>query len=325
MARPGRERCRHGSEQPVTASELGHQRLVGLAATGGRARIVLGGRFGEEPAELSWRRLDRFAEAGGRIVDTAHSYADGRSEQVIGEWLRANAGSLAVVDKVAHPDDTGAIDLSPRAVRREVAESRTRLGVSTLDVVLLHRDSAAVPVQEVAETLAGLAADGEAREIGVSNWPASRLDQLANVLAAHGHVPVVSYQRSLAVPTTPLWPGTRHADASLLRVAARHGLPVLAWAAQARGFFTGTTEPPCPGQPDPFDSTANRARRQRCRHLARKAGTRPETVALAWLLHQPDTYPIIGPRSIAELDASLEATQLHYDSATLRWLAEGDG
>jgi aryl-alcohol dehydrogenase-like predicted oxidoreductase len=155
-----------------------------FAGLGGKstARIILGGRFGEESFATSWRRLDRFVEAGGRVVDTAHCYADGRSEEVIGAWMRANPGALVVVDKVGHPDQDGAVDLSPNALRRELAESLSRLGVSAIDVVLLHRDSAAVPVEEVASTLAGFVSDGLALRVGVSNWPADRLGQITRAL-----------------------------------------------------------------------------------------------------------------------------------------------
>jgi aryl-alcohol dehydrogenase-like predicted oxidoreductase len=291
--------------------------------TGASTRVILGGRFGEETVRSSWQRLDRFVERGGEAVDTAHSYAEGRSEQVIGDWLRANPGSLVVVDKVGHPDGSGSVNLSARALRREIAESHRRLGVATIDVVLLHRDSPAHPVEEIAETLAAVVAEGEAREIGVSNWLAPRLCGLVAALAVRGHVPLISYQYSLAVPLTELWPGARHADESVRRVAAEHKLTVLAWAAQARGFFAGRSEPPAPGRPDPFDGSVNRARRTRCRELARDLGTLPETVALAWLLHQARIRPIIGPRSVAEVDASMDAAQIRLDAAVLDWLAEG--
>jgi len=307
----------------MTGSQIVLQQVRALPAEGGAARIVLGGRFGEEPSALSWRRLDRFAESGGKVVDTAHSYAGGLSEKVIGEWMRANPGMLIVVDKIGHPDGRGAVDLSAAALRLELAESRLRLGDRAPDVVLLHRDSPEVPAEEVAGTLVGLVTAGEAREIGVSNWPAPRLGQLVAALAKLGRTPVVSYQRSLAVPVTPLWPGTLQAAGPVLEVTARHRLPMLAWAAQARGFFAGITELPDVSKPDPFSSPANLARRSRCEALARELGSRTETVALAWLLHHPDTWPIVGARSVPEVDASLEATQLSFDAATLRWLESG--
>jgi len=117
----------------VIAPQPRRQWWLRMSTEEGAAKIILGGRFGEEPSQLSWQRLDRFVEAGGRAVDTAHSYADGRSEQVIGEWMRANPGKLVVVDKIGYPDDIGAVDLSPHRLRGEVAESCRRLSVSTLD------------------------------------------------------------------------------------------------------------------------------------------------------------------------------------------------
>jgi len=291
----------------------------------GPDRIVLGGRFGEEPAAVSWQRLDHFAEAGGRFVDTAHCYAHGGSERVIGQWLRANRGTVAIIDKIGHPDSSGHLDLSRDHLMREAAESVGRLGGQPIDVLMLHRDAPNTPVSELADTLARLAEDGHGSRVGVSNWAAGRLDTLTGALTERGHLPVVSYQRSLAKPTTPLWPGALHADAAVCKVIQRRGLALVAWAGQARGYFTGTTDLPTPGRADPFDSPGNRSRRQRCRQLAGDLGVRPETVALAWLLHHPDTWPIVGPRSIIELDISLAAAQVRLGEATLAWLAEGTG
>lgn len=272
---------------------------------------------------MSRRRLDRFVEAGGRLVDTAHSYADGQSERVIGDWLRANPDTINIIDKIGHSDDAGRLDLSASALRAEAAESRQRLGVDSIDMILLHRDSPEIGIEEIADGLVRLVDDGYAKRVGVSNWPAHRLASLVGVLADRGHMPVVSYQRSLAVPKAPLWPGTHHADRAVREIAAMRRLTLLAWAAQARGFMAGSTELPRPGEDDPFDTAENHARRERCRHLGDRMGIRPETVALAWLLHQPNTWPIVGPRSIDELEASLAAADVRLDAATLNWLAEG--
>lgn len=287
-------------------------------------RIILGGRFGEEPVELSWQRLDRFVEAGGRFVDTAHCYAGGDSERVIGEWLWANPGGVIISDKIGHPDDDDHLDLSASNLTAEAAESRQRLGVEKIDMLLLHRDSVDVPIEEIADILVGLVDDGFAERIGVSNWASDRLERLADALAAREQVPVVSYQRNLAEPETPLWPGSRHADVAVLEVIERRNLPLLAWAAQARGFFAGSTELPGPGQADPFDTNENRARRRRCQEFAAGFGIRPETVALAWLLHQPGTWSIVGPQTISELNTSLAAAELQLDGQTLNWMLDGE-
>ncbi|MEV5778331.1 aldo/keto reductase [Streptomyces antimycoticus] len=285
-------------------------------------RVVLGGRFGEEGESLSFARLDRFAECGGRYVDTAHSYADGRSEEVIGAWLRATGGSLEVLTKVGHPDACGVLDLSPSRLRAEANESRRRLGREAVDLLLLHRDDTTRPVAELADTLMGFARRGEARRIGVSNWSAPRLAQLVPLLLADGRTPVVSYQHSLAEPSRPLWPETRDAR-EVAPVLMEFGLTLFAWAAQARGFFAGRTEPVGDQAADPFGTPVNRERRERCRELAKRLGRRPETVALAWTLCATGAYPIVGARTLAELDASLAAATLDLDEDTCHWLEHG--
>lgn len=287
-------------------------------------RIVLGGRFGEEPQSLSFQRLDAFTGAGGRLVETAHSYAGGQAEEVVGKWVAANLDSVAVIDKVGHPDEDGHIDLGLHALAREATVSCRRLGTDQIDVLVLHRDDPLRTVDEIAQTLLRLVRVGLAGQVGVSNWRPSRVEALSGLLAAERLRLFASYQMSLAVPVTPLWPGTLHADTAAVRTLQRCAIPLLAWAAHARGYFTGTTDLPRRDMTDPFASLDNDARRVRCVKLARRLGSRPEAVALAWLLHQPLTYPIIGPQTLKELDISLAAAEIQLSDDELRWLRDGD-
>lgn len=299
-------------------------------ALGGQAdqavrRLILGGRFGEEPQSVSWQRLDRFAEAGGQLVETAHSYAAGRAEETIGGWLAANPGALAVVDKIGHPDDKGHHDMGQNNLLREAETSSRRLGGNHVDVLLLHRDDPLRPVGELAETLLELLSQGFAARVGVSNWAPGRLSELADFMEHEGQQLAASYHRSLATPAMPLWPGTLHATGEVVELLRQRGIPLLAWAAHARGYFTGATDVPRPGEPDPFDTEANAQRRLRCSRLATERGLKPEAVALAWLLHQPQTYSIVGPLSVTELDISLEAAEISLSADDLDWLVDGDG
>ncbi|MEU4768105.1 aldo/keto reductase [Actinosynnema sp. NPDC023794] len=296
----------------------------GEAASAGPvvSRIALGGRFGEEDAGLSRARLDRFAERGGRWVDTAHSYADGRSERTIGSWLRANPGVLTLETKIGHPDDDGHLDLGAARLTAELDESRRRLGLECVDVVLLHRDDPTRPVAELAEVLASFVARGACERVGVSNWSAPRLAELIPVLRTHGCDPVVSYQCSLAEPVRPLWPETRSV-ADVRDVLAEHTPWLIAWAAQARGYFAGRPEPVSADATDPFATDVNAERRERCRQLGGEHGLPPETIALAWLLNTTSATAVVGARSLAEVDASLDAADVSLDPETCAWLADG--
>ncbi|MEU6198588.1 aldo/keto reductase [Streptomyces sp. NPDC047061] len=286
-------------------------------------RFVLGGPFGAEPAEVSAARLAHFADAGGLLVETSHSYAKGQAEVAIGPWLRQNPGTLGVATKVGH-DFTGAdIPLSRDTVHGHVRAALRSLGVETIDVLLYHCDDPDRPVAELADTLVSLVEAGYVRRVGASNWPAQRLSALTAELAERGHTPVASYQFSLAEPDPAHLGGSLHADRAVLDVVGEHRLPLLAWSSQARGYFARTEPREINGRPDPYDTVDNRHRRRRCLELADQLGTRPETVALAWTLHHPQVWPSIGARTTEQIDRSLEARRLQLTDAQVGWLRHG--
>ncbi|MEU1343842.1 aldo/keto reductase [Streptomyces sp. NPDC005827] len=286
-------------------------------------RFILGGPFGAEPAEASAERLTHFADEGGLMVETSHSYAKGQAEPAIGTWLRRNPNTLAVVTKVGH-DTTGAdLPLDRGTVHSHARAALDNLCVDTIDLLLYHCDDPARPVAELADTLVSLVEAGYVRRVGASNWRAERLSALVVELAERGHTPVASYQFSLAEPDPALLGGSLHADRAVMDVVRENRLPLLAWSSQARGFFARDEAPRADSRPDPYDTDGNRARRRRCRELADQLGTRPETVALAWTLHHPEVWPSIGARTTDQIDRSLEARRLPLTSAQVRWLRHG--
>lgn len=297
------------------------------------SRLVLGGRFGEVPAALSFRLLDAFRAAGGSMVETAHVYAAGEAERVLGAWLRSRRcrDEMTVVDKVGHPRAGEASSLRPEMIRREVAGSLRRLGTDRIDVLLLHRDDPRQPIEQVLDTLVVLRTAGQVCRFGVSNWAAPRLAQLVTCARRRGERPLASYQFSLAVPVRPLWPGAYHASAGILGVVKAERLPLLSWSAQARGWFALSDGPPPPAS-NPlaaFDTAANREARIRCRALASAHGVAPATVALAWTLAQAhnglDVYPVVGPERPAELAESLAAERLRLTPQETSWLSAAHG
>ncbi|MFJ4617003.1 aldo/keto reductase [Streptomyces sp. NPDC088812] len=286
-------------------------------------RFVLGGPFGAEPPATSAERLTHFADAGGLLVETSHSYAGGQAEAAVGAWLRAQPGRLGVVTEVGH-DTTGAdLPLSRATVHAHVRAALAGLGVEAIDVLLYHCDDPARPVAELADTLVSLVEAGHVRRVGVSNWRAPRLAELAVELAGRGHTPVAGYQFSLAEPDPALLGGSLHADAAVLDVVRAHRLPLFGWSSQARGYFARTGGRELDGRPDPYDTEDNRARRRRCRDLAERLGSRPETVALAWTLHHPGIWPSIGPRTTGQTDCSLQARRLTLTGDQVHWLRHG--
>jgi aryl-alcohol dehydrogenase-like predicted oxidoreductase len=282
---------------------------------------VLGGKYGEEPATKSWSRLDFFVQAGGKFVETAHSYAEGRAERVIGDWIQSRDEEIIVIDKIGHPGKDGVPNLRAGQLLREAQESCSRLRTERIDVLLLHRDDPSLTVAEIADALLALLERQLAGTVGVSNWSPRRLESLLSRLAESGVTPSVSYQFSLAIPSRPLWPGTRNANSRIIEIVRKNSLVLHAWAAHAGGFFAKS---PCPANTEeshPFFTSANFSRRDRCRELACEIGAHTEAVALAWLLHQPGVTASIGPQSQEELEISLSALRIALNTETLAWLS----
>src|SRR4029453_18640792 len=119
--------------------------------------------------------LDRFAGTGGDLLDTADSYAAGRSESIIGSWMRSRRtrDRMCVMTKVGrNPDHRG---LAPVDVRDAVDDSLLRLGTDRIDVLFFHGDDPDVPLEESPGPVARLINAGKVRAIGASDFSPDRL------------------------------------------------------------------------------------------------------------------------------------------------------
>jgi aryl-alcohol dehydrogenase-like predicted oxidoreductase len=262
------------------------------------------------------RLLDRFYAAGGRALDVANVYRDGESAQAVGRWLRDRHAPDGVVlyAKGCHPPNC-----RPELVPAEVDEARRLLGVERVDVFVLHRDDASLPVAAFADALLEQVAAETIGAFGVSNWTVSRLRELQRYLDGVGRdgLAVFSNHFSLAEMVAEPWPGCLAVDRQDLLALADTGLLVLAWSSLATGFFAGR-------DPASWDSPGNRGRRGRATQLAGELGTSPVAVALAYVLHQPDyVLPVVGTLSEDHLDEALAALELELSSAQLEWLESG--
>lgn len=258
---------------------------------------------------------EAFVDRGGTWFDTARHYGD-ESEGELGRFVERHGirERVVLVGKGAHTPWC-----APEHVERHLERSLELLRTDVLDLYLLHRDDPAVPVGEWLDALAPHTAAGRARTIGASNWTPERFEAF-NAAAARRGLPgfaVLSNQLSLAEMLDPVWDGCLRADPAW---HARTKTPLLAWSAQARGFFAGRAE-------DEelrlsWLSPANLERRRRAEALAGELGLPAVAVALAWVLAQPfPALPVVGPRSPAELDACLATAGVALSSEQVAWLS----
>lgn len=260
--------------------------------------------------------IARALDGGIMLLDTSNSYAAGESERIIGRALKASGRrhDVLVATKVFYPTGDGPDDrgLSRAAIIKACEASLRRLQVECIDLYQSHRPDMDVPLEETLRALDDLVRAGKVRFIGSTTPPAWHVVESVMTSRAHGLASLVSEQ-------SPYNLLDRRAENELLPACRRHGLAVFTWSPLAMGMLAGryetATTPPADSRAvlrggiyaervTPRGVAAGNA----FAALARTHGLDPARAAIAWVRDQPGvTAPIIGPRTLAQLDVMLGA------------------
>ena len=310
------------ARRPLAWRSAGAIPQVAVAGIGPAvSRLVLGVDYQRTMPQAA-ALFDAFFERGGNAFDTAHIYGGGTMEPLLGHWLRHRGvrGEAVVIGKGAHTPWC-----TPEHLTRQLHESLDRLQTGYVDLYLVHRDNPAVPVSEFVDVLNEEARAGRIRVFGASNWSIKRLAAANRYAARKGlqGFAALSNQFSLARMVAPQWSGALSSgDARSRQWLRKTQLPLFAWSSQARGLFADRTgRPLAPEVARCWEAEDNTARLERVRALAGKKGVAPASLALAHVLHQPfPTFALIGPRTIDQLDGSMEAVGLELTPRETAWL-----
>ncbi|MBP2329759.1 aryl-alcohol dehydrogenase-like predicted oxidoreductase [Kibdelosporangium banguiense] len=163
------------------------------------SRLVLGTMtFGDTVDAATARRMvDTALDSGISAIDTANGYAGGASEEILRDLLPGRRERVVLATKagIPHPDADGAPPLSPIALRKCLQGSLRRLGVDHVDLFYLHQPDRATPISETVSELGKLVAEGLVSAIGVSNFAAWQIGEIARECDAQGVPrPVVAQQ-----------------------------------------------------------------------------------------------------------------------------------
>ncbi|MBZ9898134.1 aldo/keto reductase [Mesorhizobium sp. BR1-1-6] len=272
--------------------------------------------------------LDAFFEAGGNLFDTGYVYGGGYTETLLGQWLK-NRGvreQSVVIAKGAHSPLC-----YPDVIGKQLVQSLDRLQTDHVDIYFMHRDNPDVPVGEFVDAMDREVKAGRIRgPFGGSNWTMQRMDEAIAYAERTGKQKpgALSNNFSLAEMLEPIWAGcvTSSTDDWKAWLTARQ-MPNFAWSSQGRGFFTeraGRDRRDNEELVRVWYSERNFGRRDRAIELAARLGKSPIHVALAYVLNQPfPSVPLIGPRTLGELDDSLRALDIALSPADLQWLDGG--
>ena len=266
------------------------------------------------PEESSRPIIQRALEGGINFFDTANSYSDGSSEEIVGRALRdfARREDVVVATKVYH--QVGDLDegLSRPQILRSVDDSLRRLGTDYIDLLQIHRWDYNTPIEETLQALDDVVRAGKVRYLGASSMHPEQFAQALTLQAENGLARFVTMQDHYNLIY-------REEEEAMLPLCYREKVAVIPWSPLARGRLTrpwGETTARLVS--DEFGKTlysatdANDAQiAERLAGVAEETGTTRAQVALAWLLSKPGiAAPIIGTSRQEQLDELLQAVDL---------------
>ena len=300
------------------------------------SRIALGCMsFGDTSrSHMDWMLDDeqsdeifRFAvESGITLWDTANSYANGSSEEIVGRAVRrySRREDVVLATKVYFPMEAGpgGSGLSRRAIHQQVDRSLTRLQTDYVDLYQIHRFDERVPVEETMQALDDLVTAGKVRYLGASSMWAWQFAKMQHAADLRGGTRFISMQNHYNLLQ-------REDEREMFGLLADQRVGSLVWSPLAKGLLARTWGTPAtrmntdPGRAWYLES--DRAIVEAVQAVADRRSIPMAQVALAWVLRNPSvTAAIVGPTrrrhledAIASLDVDLEdedlrILEMHY-------------
>lgn len=279
--------------------------------------------------EESHAIMDRALEYGINFFDTANVYGwklgEGWTEQIIGRWFARGGGrrdKAVIATKVYGKmgDWPNQSKLSALHIRHACDESLRRLQTDYIDLYQMHHVDRNTPWEEVWQAMEQLVQAGKVIYVGSSNFAGWHIAQANEVAASRNFMGLVSEQCKYSLLC-------RHVELEVIPACAGYGLGVIPWSPLAGGALGGALKKAAEGrraqQTVQAVIDASRDKIEKYEALCSELGEEPADVALAWLLSNPVvTAPIIGPRTIEQLDKSLCALEVEMASETLSKLDE---
>ncbi|MGW2818846.1 aldo/keto reductase [Streptomyces sp. NPDC001415] len=278
--------------------------------------------------------FDLYVERGGNFIDTASTYTNGSSERLLGEFSHDNRESLVLATKYStlrRPGDPNSGGNHRKTLFASVEASLRQLNTDYIDLLYLHVWDFTTPVEEILRGMDDLVRQGKLLYVAISNAPAWQVSRMQAIADLRGWSPLVALQIEYNLIE-------RTGERDLIPMAREMGLAVIPWSPLAGGVLTGkysrddaTATNTASGDGTRRSVTiANGALTERSlaivgvvRDIATELGRTPAQVGLAWTLQNPGvTAPIVGARTLAQLEDNLGALEVDFTSSQLARLDE---
>ena len=292
----------HHTTRPVKLGATGPEVFpLGLGCMG-MSKI-----YGATDDAESVRTIQAAIDRGVTLIDTGDFYGMGHNEMLIGRAIAGRRDRVQLSVKfgaMRGPDGSWhGIDTRPGAVKNFVTYSLQRLGVSVIDIYRPARLDPAVPIEDTVGAIADLIKAGYVRYLGLSEVGADTIRR------AHRVHPVVDVQLEYSI-------ATRGPEAKIFPVLAELGISATLYGVLSRGLLGGS-KPTGRGDYRAYlprfagDQGAKNAEVvEALGRFARDGGRTPGQLAIAWVLaRQPALVPVVGIKTVAQLDDALLALE----------------
>lgn len=302
--------------------EYAHLGRTGLKVS----RLCLGTmNFGPLTTEEdSFAIMDRALELGINFFDTANVYGrktgEGVTEQIIGRWLAQGGGrreKIVLATKVYGNmgDWPNESRLSAYHIKRACEASLRRMQTDHIDLYQMHHIDRNTPWEEIWQAMEQLVREGKVIYVGSSNFAGWHIAQAQAAAKERHFMGLVSEQSLYNL-------ADRMIELEVIPACEGYGLGVIPWSPLAGGILGGALKKVSEGRrmADHVQQRIEKLRPQLEKYeaLCGELGEEPADVALAWMLHNPAiTSPIIGPRTMAQLEGSLRALEITLDEKTM--------
>jgi aryl-alcohol dehydrogenase-like predicted oxidoreductase len=281
--------------------------------------------FGPETEEeTSHAIMDRALDVGINFFDTANVYGwelgEGITEQIIGRWLAKGAGrrdQIVLATKVYGRMGEGPNEgrLSAKHIRQACEESLRRLQTDYLDLYQMHHVDRATPWEEIWQAMEQLVTQGKVIYVGSSNFAGLHIAQAQYSAKARHFLGLVSEQSLYNLID-------RMIELEVVPTCREFGLGIIPYSPLAGGLLGGVLQKESQGRRS-SDSIKKKVQEhadqlRTYEAFCEEINEAPANVALAWLLNNPTvTAPIIGPRTMGQLDESLESLEINFSDEQL--------
>ncbi|MHA6688742.1 aldo/keto reductase [Mesorhizobium sp. A556] len=279
-------------------------------------------------ADEARRIFDAYAEAGGNFIDTANGYQDGQSEEFIGDLLSGRRDEFVLSTKYAVKTHANSGVLvtgnSRQAMVSSVEASLKRLKTDRIDLYFVHVSDGVTPLEEIVRGFDDLARAGKILYAGLSNFPAWRVARAATIAELRGAIPIAGIQVEHSLVQ-------RATEQDIIPAAEALGIGVVAYSPLGGGVLTGKYRVgEDQGRRDEawagagFQSENSPQRTaiiDTLIEVASESDVTPGEVAIAWVAAK-GALPIIGPRTLAQLEANLAAAKVKLSAEQIGRLDE---